>query len=31
MRVPALFHFALGPSVVHPYLIERIDFYPGGW
>src|SRR5437763_863080 len=21
MRVPALFHFALGPSVVHPYLI----------
>ena len=31
MRVPALFHFALGPSVVHPYLIERLDFYPGGY
>jgi len=30
MRVPALFHFALGPSVVHPYLIDRLDFYPGG-
>jgi hypothetical protein len=29
LRVPALFHFALGPSVVHPYLIEGIDFYPG--
>src|SRR4029077_20090545 len=31
MRVPALFHFALGPSVVHPYLIDRVDFYPGGY
>jgi hypothetical protein len=31
MRVPALFHFALGPSVIHPYLIERLDFYPGGY
>jgi hypothetical protein len=31
MRVPALFHFALGPSVIHPYLIERVDFYPGGY
>jgi hypothetical protein len=29
LRVPALFHFALGPSVVHPYLIEAIEFYPG--
>jgi hypothetical protein len=31
MRVPALFHFALGPSIIHPYLIERVDFYPGGY
>lgn len=31
VRVPALFHFALGPSIVHPYLIDRIDFYPGGY
>jgi len=26
-----LFHFALGPSIIHPYLIERVDFYPGGY
>ena len=31
MRVPALFHFALGPSIVHPYLIDKISFYPGGY
>jgi hypothetical protein len=31
MRVPALFHFALGPSIVHPYLIDRLSFYPGGY
>jgi hypothetical protein len=31
MRVPALFHFALGPSIVHPYLIEKLAFYPGGY
>lgn len=29
LRVPSLFHFALGPSVVHPYLIDGVDFYPG--
>jgi hypothetical protein len=28
VRVPALFHLALGPSVVHPYLIGGVDFYP---
>lgn len=28
IRVPLLFHLGLGPSVVHPALIERIDFYP---
>jgi hypothetical protein len=29
VRVPALFHIALGPSVIHPYLIGGVDFYPG--
>ena len=31
VRVPALFHVALGPSVIHPYLIGGVDFYPGGY
>jgi hypothetical protein len=31
VRVPALFHLALGPSVIHPYLIAGVDFYPGGY
>src|SRR4029079_7818490 len=30
IRVPALFHLALGPSVIHPYLIGGVDFFPGG-
>jgi hypothetical protein len=30
VRVPALFHLALGPSVVHPTLVERVDFWTGG-
>jgi hypothetical protein len=31
MRVPALYHFALGPSIVHPYLVDKLTFYPGGY
>jgi hypothetical protein len=31
LRVPALFHLALGPSVIHPYFFDSIDFYPGGY
>jgi hypothetical protein len=31
VRVPALFHFALGPSVIHPFFLEQVDFYPGGY
>ena len=31
MRVPALFHFALGPSIVHPYMVDKLSFYPGGY
>src|SRR6185436_8767993 len=30
-RVPLLYHFLGGPSVLTPDLIERIDFYPGGF
>ena len=31
LRVPLLFHVGVGPSVVHPALIERVDLYPGGY
>jgi len=31
VRVPLLYHLALGPSVIHPSLIDRVDFYPGGY
>jgi hypothetical protein len=31
VRVPLLYHLALGPSVVHPGLIDHVDFYPGGY
>jgi hypothetical protein len=30
-RLPALFHFALGPSIIHPFFLQQIDFYPGGY
>ncbi len=30
VRVPILFHVAIGPSVIHPYFIDQVDFYPGG-
>src|SRR6185436_9315708 len=30
-RVPLLYHFAVGPSILTPDLIEKIDFYPGGF
>lgn len=29
-RIPILFHVAIGPSVIHPYFIDAVDFYPGG-
>jgi len=28
VRIPQLYHLGLGPSVVHPALIDGIDFYP---
>jgi hypothetical protein len=31
VRTPALFHFALGPSVLHPFFIEDLKFFPGGY
>ena len=31
VRVPLLYHLALGPSVIHPSLIDRVEFYPGGY
>jgi hypothetical protein len=29
--VPLLYHLALGPSVIHPGLIDQVDFFPGGY
>jgi TonB family protein len=31
VRLPMLFHLFAGPSIIHPELIERVDFYPGGF
>src|SRR6185436_5348035 len=31
VQLPALYHFLVGPSVLSPQLIDRIDFYPGGF
>ena len=31
VRVPLLYHIGLGPSVVHPALIDHVDLHPGGY
>ncbi len=31
VRLPLLYHLLAGPSVIHPELIDRVDFYPGGF
>ncbi|MES1165670.1 MAG: TonB-dependent receptor [Verrucomicrobiota bacterium] len=31
IQIPALFHFALGPSVIHPYFFRSLDFFPGSY
>lgn len=31
MRVPQVYHFVVGGGVVHPELIDRLDFYPGAY
>jgi TonB family protein len=30
-KIPILYHFLGGPSVLTPSLIDKIDFYPGGF
>ena len=30
-RIPVLYHFLGGPSVINEELLDRIDFYPGGF
>jgi hypothetical protein len=29
VRLPLLYHAVVGPSVIHPGIIERVSFYPG--
>jgi TonB family protein len=31
IRVPLIYHLALGPSVIHPAVMERVDLHPGGY
>ena len=31
VRVPYLYHIAIGPSVVQPAMVDRVDLYPGGY
>ena len=31
VRVPYLYHVGLGPSIIHPGIVERVDLYPGGY
>ncbi len=31
VRVPYLYHVGLGPSVIHPAMVERVDLYAGGY
>lgn len=31
IRVPLLYHLALGPGVIHPELVERVDLYAGAY
>ena len=31
IRVPLLYHLGLGPSVLHPAIMERVDLYSGGY
>ena len=31
LRLPGLFHLALGPAVIHPYFFDDLSFYPGGY
>jgi hypothetical protein len=31
VRVPYLYHVGIGPSVIHPGMVERVDLFPGGY
>ncbi|MGE5789057.1 MAG: TonB family protein [Myxococcales bacterium] len=31
IRVPYLYHVAVGPSIVHPGMVDRVDLYSGGY
>lgn len=31
IRIPFLYHVAIGPSVIHPALVDRVDLYSGGY
>jgi TonB family protein len=31
IRVPLLYHVGLGPSVVHPGMVDEVDLYPGAY
>ena len=31
IRIPLLYHAGAGPSVIHPGLVDRVDFYAGGF
>ncbi|MBK7402661.1 MAG: energy transducer TonB [Myxococcales bacterium] len=31
VRVPYLYHVGLGPSVVHPGIVDHVDLHPGGY
>ena len=31
VRIPYLYHVGLGPSVIHPGMVDRVDLYPGGY
>jgi hypothetical protein len=31
VRVPLLYHIGLGPSVVHPGIVDRVDLYPAAY
>lgn len=31
IRVPSLYHLGVGPSVLHPGLLDHVDFYQGGY
>ena len=31
VRVPYLFHVAVGPSVVNPAMVDKVELYPGAY